>query len=470
MNLLSGVAAVFALVMLVATATSVLVLPAGAAAQDDEEAKVPSKLDWELQPSHTGLSPDDAELYLRVRIKAPKVVVRGRQPLNLALVFDRSGSMREDSKIGYLRQAAHLVVDNLTRQDYVTMVAYNDQVQLLVPPHPVVNREYLHHRIDELYAQGYTNLSGGLLEGCAQLGKRLEASGLHHAILITDGLANRGLTEPERLVELVQRYYQQGITLTTIGLGTEFNETLLGRMAQAGGGRYAYVAEPDQMPTVFEQEIGALLSVVAQNTKLRIEWPPDIELQRVFGREEPQAAGELEIPLGDLTSGEERVLLIKFATAPGPASKEPLQLRAVLSYDDVAEASRVEAEQTVPIQRLADGEESAADDAGAVLAYARLAEAVDKIALAVTGMDRRLAAEALQIREQEYPRLKEIATASRDQDFVNKAFMFEHYARELEELIERGDLHEHSETRAKLQKELHYRRYLMEHHRHQHHW
>ncbi len=88
--------------------------------------------------------------------------------------------MDADAKIGYLRQAGRLVVDNLTRQDHVALVAYNHQVRTLVPLHRVVNREYLYHRIDELYAEGYTNLSGGLLEGCAQLEKRRKAPGRHH--------------------------------------------------------------------------------------------------------------------------------------------------------------------------------------------------------------------------------------------------------------------------------------------------
>ncbi len=103
-----------------------------------------------------------------------------------------------------------------------------------------------------------------------------------------------------------------------------------------------------------------------------------------------------------------------------------------------------------------------------MLAYAQLVEAVDKIALAVQGMDRKLAAEVLDIRQRNYPALKQIAKESRDQDFFNKAFMFEHYARELQDLVDRGALHEHSAERAKLQKELHYRRYLMEHHDHKH--
>jgi hypothetical protein len=103
-----------------------------------------------------------------------------------------------------------------------------------------------------------------------------------------------------------------------------------------------------------------------------------------------------------------------------------------------------------------------------VLAYAQLVEAVDKIGIAVHSMDRKLAAQVLDIRRRQYPALKQIALDTRDQDFYNKAFMFEHFARELQNLIDRGALHEHSAARAELQKELHYRRYLMDHHEHGH--
>ena len=105
-----------------------------------------------------------------------------------------------------------------------------------------------------------------------------------------------------------------------------------------------------------------------------------------------------------------------------------------------------------------------------VAAYAELVEGLNAIAMAVSSMDRNVAATALKFRERRYEGLKQIAWASRDQDFVNKAFLFEHFARELEDLIDHGALHEHSTERAKLQKELHFRRFLTEHHKdgHQH--
>jgi Ca-activated chloride channel family protein len=431
-----------------------------------EQPDQPSTVNWQVESSHPILAPADTSFYLRIRITAPKVEIE-RQPLHLALVFDRSGSMQEEAKIGYVRKAAHLVVDNLTKRDHVAFIAYNHQVQVLVLTHPVVNREYLHHRIDELYADGYTNLSGGLLEGCAQLDKRLGEPGIHHVILLTDGLANRGITDPNVLVRVVDQCARRGISVSTIGVGTEYNESLLGRIAQAGGGRYVYVAKPDQIPSAFEQELGAMLSVVAQNARLKIEMPLGVEPLQVYSREEPLQPDKLELDLGDLTSGDERTLLVRFRVSTAPQSDGSIELPLELTYDDIAQASRVQLAQSISMDKAAPGT-TTAGKLSPVLAYVRLVEAVDKIALAVQGMDRRLAAEVRQIQQREYPALRDIARASGDQDFVNKAFMFEHYARELQDLIDYGALHEHSLERAQLQKELHYRRYLMEHHQYDH--
>ena len=449
-------------------AAAFLLLPAASLRADHPGEKNDGEattLGWTFESSHSALSSRETDFYVRIRIKAAKAQTESRQPLTLALVFDRSGSMDSEDKIGYLRKAGHVVADNLTRNDHVALIAFNHQVQTLVPLHRVVNREYLHHRIDELHAEGYTNISGGLMDGCAEVKKRMNEAGLHHVILLTDGIANRGVWQPDALVELTKRLTSSGITVTTIGVGTEYNETLLARMAQAGGGRYVYVAKPEDIPMAFKQELGDLLAVVAQNVKLKMKLPPGLEVRQIFGWEATQKPGRFELSLGDFTSGEDRTVLVKmrFTANNAEDAGRSLDLQATLTFDDVAGADRRESQQAVVI-----GRSNGAGQSTPVLAYAQLVEAVDKIAVAVSSMDRKAAAEVIAIRRNEYPALKQAAFDSRDQDFVNKSFLFEHYARELQELIDAGALHEHSQERAKLQKELHYRRFLMKHHQHQH--
>jgi Ca-activated chloride channel homolog len=441
--------------------------------QGEEPAKesAPGEIQWNAESSHAVLPAPGQNFWVRLRLHAPELKGATREPLNLAVVFDRSASMNIDSKIGFVRQAGHILADNLTPHDYVSLIAYNHEVQVLVAMHPVINREYLHHRIDELTAAGDTNISGGFLEGCAQVEKRLREPGQHHVILLTDGLANRGVTDVRALVSLVQRAKQRGIGVTTIGVGSDFNESLLTQMAQAGGGHYAYAANADQIPTAVEQELGSLLAVSAQNVNLKMELPEGIEVQQVYGREEEFKPGVLEESLGDLTSSEERRLLIKFRVSPKmtAASGSPLRLRAELSYDNLATAQRTQAEQVISVDQGQSPSAMASQSTPSpVLGYAQLVEDVDKIALAVKSMDRNLAAEIMQIRERLFPALKKLANASRDQDFVNKAVMFEHYSRELAELIEQGALHDHSVERAQLQKDLQYRRYMSDHHRGEH--
>ncbi|MBI3862308.1 MAG: VWA domain-containing protein [Planctomycetia bacterium] len=441
----------------------------------EEAAKdpAPGEVQWSVESSHTVLPAPGQNFWVRLRLHAPELKQAGREPLNLSVVFDRSASMNIDSKIGFVRKAGHILTDNLTPTDYVSLIAYNHEVQVLVAMHPVVNREYLHHRIDELTAAGDTNISGGFLEGCAQLEKRLREPGQHHVILLTDGLANRGVTDARALVSLVQRAKARGIGVTTIGVGTDFNESLLTRMAQAGGGHYAYAANADQIPTAIERELGSLLAVSAQNVSLKMDLPAGIEVLQVYGREEAFTPGVLEESLGDLTSGEERRLLIKFHVSPKltAAPGSSLMLRAELSYDNLAAARRSQAEQTIALEQGPLQTASATrnqNPPSVVLAYAQLVDGVDKIALAVKSRDHKLAAEVMQIRERQFPALKQVASATRDQDFVNNAYLLEHYSRELAELIEDGALHDHSAERARLQKDLQYRRYMSDHHRGEH--
>ena len=189
----------------------------------------------------------------------------------------------------------------------------------------------------------------------------------------------------------------------------EYNEKLLSQLAQAGNGRYVYVSEPDKIPAAFERELGSLVAVVAQNATLRMPLPPEFEVKQVYGREEPLKPGLLEIPLGDLTSEQEIVVLVKLRVIRAP--KTALELPLTLTYDDVAAAQRVDERRAVVLKHTSNGNSTIAET-NPVLAYARVVEAVDKISLAVRSMDRNLAAEVFDIRDRKYPTWKQVAIDS----------------------------------------------------------
>lgn len=193
-----------------------------------------------------------------------------RPRLGIALVIDRSGSMAEDSKLPYALAAARWVIDNLADGDMLSIIAFGDHATVVSAAGRVVNKPFLLHRLDEISPLGSTNLSAGLLEGIAQVGGTGSAGQVKQVLLLTDGLANRGETNPANLRRIAERARAQGIGVSTMGVGTQFNEAALADIAAAGGGRYTYFKTAEQIPSAFRDELHGLLPPVAQNMTIEL--------------------------------------------------------------------------------------------------------------------------------------------------------------------------------------------------------
>jgi len=273
--------------------------------------------------------------YLLVDIKAGKMT-RGQEriPLNICMVIDRSGSMEQENKLENVKKAAMFVVDHLEKDDYFSLVAYDTQVSTPVPVAHPSDRESLKSIISTLSPGSSTNLSGGLMEGYTQVRTHYRPGMVNRVLLLSDGLANTGITDPTQLQKIATSKNLQGMTLSCFGVGSDFNEDLMTNLAEFGGGNYYFIHNPDDIPAIFSQELFGLLSVVAQNVKIRLRLSPGITCLQTFGYSSIQSGDEIEVKLNDIFSEEEKSVIFKLGV---PAAGAGLMVgEVIVTYDDVA--------------------------------------------------------------------------------------------------------------------------------------
>ncbi len=389
---------------------------------------------------------------------------RKRKPLNLALVFDRSGSMSKDKKFEHAIMAANLVVENLSDQDVISLIAFNEKAVVLSPAGRAVNKDFLRHRLEEFQPQGYTNLSAGILEAFAQIDSQSRDDQLKQVIVLTDGLANRGITDSNKLKRLVAAAHKRGIGFSTLGCGTKFDEDLLTDLAASGGGRYTFVRSSEQIPTAISEELKGLLAVIAQNVKIDCRAFAGTQIAKVYGRwiDGPSASYSLE--LGDVRDGESSVVLVELEHR-SDIGGEPIGADITLTWDDPSDGTRKHQVLHKQAQYTSDSKEAERSANKSVVMYAKVLGAMEKAQEGLQGLDKERFNEARRFFDRSYTEARQYAISSRDQQLLNQTYLLDHFMEELVAASEGTGLHDHEEAKKGIKKEIDYRWYLLEHHR-----
>jgi Ca-activated chloride channel family protein len=191
-----------------------------------------------------------------------------RAPINVALVLDRSGSM-SGRPLEAAKDAAKRFAGFLGAGDRLTVVTFDSEVHTIFGPAPAGDPVAL-EAIERIQEGGYTNLSGGWLQGLTHVKSGL-VDGVNRIVLLTDGQANQGITDGDQLVGMAGGAAQERVSTTCIGFGADFNEDLLQTMAKGGTGNYWYVEKDDQMAGIFAEEIEGLVALAAQNVVVEVE-------------------------------------------------------------------------------------------------------------------------------------------------------------------------------------------------------
>lgn len=333
----------------------------------------------------------DGAVYLRLHFEVPEEPDRilERPRVNLALVIDRSGSMDDKGKMGYAQRAANMIVDRLAARDRLSVVEYDDEVTVLWPAGPVDGRDDIKRRINSLFPRGSTDLTGGMMKGVSQLRSYAgEEGALTRVVLLSDGLANQGVTDPAEIRALVGGARRDGVSITTLGLGLDYNEDLMETIAEAGGGAYYYVEHPNQLARIFERELDTMFLTAARNCIIRIEATSGVTGMDVYGHDVGRNGGQdgsaTLIPMSDFYAGESRSLLVRL-DLKGQREGNVKLGTVRFNYLDVAtgEPRETVSELTIDVSPSADAVAAARNDAVVVEATLARAERRQSEALAL---------------------------------------------------------------------------------------
>lgn len=298
------------------------------------------------------ISPAQREAVLQIGFTTSNVTERtDLRPLNLALVIDKSGSMAEDDKMSRVKQSLRVFVGKLRPEDIVSIVVFDTEAEVLFPAARIGDGYELRRAIDCIEPSGSTNLHGGLMLGYREALKNFRKDATNRVILLTDGIANVGTVEPNRIAAESSEFNGQGLDLSTIGVGINLNNDLLRTLARSGRGLYHFVSDYQDIEKVFVSEVQSLISQVAKRVELSVDYDPNLQVEKIYGYAPRLRANGFSIALDDMNNGLTQVVMLRFRARNPLKSSSSVKVR--LSYFDVQRKKQVEEIQEA---RLAPGE------------------------------------------------------------------------------------------------------------------
>ena len=241
---------------------------------------------------------------------------KARAGVNISLVIDRSGSMQGE-KIERAKEAAIAALDRLNADDIVSVVVFDHTVDVLVPSTKLTDKESVRSAIRGINARGSTALFAGVSKGAEEVRKFKAKERVNRVILLTDGQANIGPSSPSELGSLGESLRKDGISVTTLGLGADYNEDLLAKLASKSDGNHGFIETASDLSRIFRVEFDDVLSVCAQEVLVKIECAEGVRPVRVLNRDAEIDGRNVLVPLSQLFSKQEKYAILEVEILPG---------------------------------------------------------------------------------------------------------------------------------------------------------
>ncbi len=259
--------------------------------------------------------------HLLLRLEAPEVqpaADRPTVPLDLALVLDASGSMSGEP-LEFARRAAMRVAESLGPDDRLAVVSFADDVRVDLPPTlmDAAGRDRALGALAALHTRGLTNLSGGWFRGVECVGHDTGRSRRQRVVLLSDGHANRGITDPRELAEHAAQIAARGVVTSCVGVGADYSPHQLQALAEAGGGGVHHAARPEEIVEVILGELQETRAVFAEGLRLELELPRSVLAENLHGAAEGHEGDRYRFEVGPILAGHARDLVVRLLCRPG---------------------------------------------------------------------------------------------------------------------------------------------------------
>lgn len=237
-------------------------------------------------------------------------------------------------KIDALKETARKLVEHLSSSDEVGLVTFSDVAEVVYERKAVENKDSIYAAINSMQPTSSTNMSGGLLQAFKMINKTFK--GVKRIMLLTDGLANVGVSDPVGILQLIDQ--REGSTISTFGFGTDCNRKLLEDIAKAAGGNSYFIDSAEDLSNTFAKELGGILSCMAQNIEVKITPNKGVKVDSVLNNFTVEDKnGVAVIKAEDVYVGENKKILIKLQLEKVPNAKPRATSLAhvEVSFDDL---------------------------------------------------------------------------------------------------------------------------------------
>jgi Ca-activated chloride channel family protein len=292
---------------------------------------------------------------LVVTIRAPEDKAVARPPLSVAVVIERSGTMSGEP-LTNAKAAADRLVDSLDERDAFTIVTYSSTDEIITPIARASSdaKARAHDAIDTIWAHGNTCISCGINEGASELARTPISNGLERMVLISDGQANEGVYDRDELAQLAANTAAHGVSISAVGVGLDFDETTMMRLARVGHGNYYFVENTQTLGEMFAQELGGLTQTVAADLRLDIRENGGTRVLDAYGYPLVREGASLTVPVADLRAGEVRKVVLRVLVPGGEGAAQVASLD--LGWRRVTDGAHRESQAVVTTTIVSDAD------------------------------------------------------------------------------------------------------------------